>query len=47
MFIVQPQETRAPLPVEEVNKIWESCKDNGLLIGKGGLYGSVSQLQRK
>lgn len=43
--LVKNRETRAPLPVEEVNKIWESCKDNGVLIGKGGLYGSVIRLK--
>ena len=35
------QESRAALPIERVNGIWEECKDMGLLLGKGGLYSSV------
>ena len=40
-FNLNKQKTRKPLPVERVNKIWETCKDMGLLLGKGGLYGNV------
>lgn len=36
------QGSRAPLPPEEVFEIWDYCKDNGLLVGRGGLYGTVS-----
>ena len=36
------QKTKEPLPGQDVNAIWESCKDDGVLLGKGGLYGSVS-----
>ena len=39
------QTTRAPLPVERVNAIWEGCKDMGLLLGKGGLYGSTLRIK--
>ena len=35
------QETKEPLPVDQMNAIWETCKDDGVLLGKGGLYGSV------
>ncbi|KAL7989092.1 hypothetical protein Chor_008011 [Crotalus horridus] len=31
-------ETCQPLPAEEMDQIWEDCKDMGLLIGKGGIY---------
>ena len=35
------QTTREPLPAADVNKIWEDCKDDGVLLGKGGFYGNV------
>ena len=35
------QETKEPLPAAEVTEIWENCKNCGVLIGKGGLYGTV------
>ena len=40
-YISVAQETKEPLPVEKVNMIWESCREDGVLLGKGGLYGSV------
>ncbi|ETE72367.1 Alanine--glyoxylate aminotransferase 2, mitochondrial, partial [Ophiophagus hannah] len=36
--MVKNKETREPLPAEEMDQIWEDCKDMGLLIGKGGMY---------
>ena len=36
------QETKEPLPKEEVAAIWENCKDHGLLLGTGGEYSNVS-----
>ena len=36
-----PQATRKPLAAAEVNEIFELTKENGILVGKGGLYGSV------
>ena len=39
--MVQDKQTRKPLPTDELNSIWEDCKDMGLLFGKGGLYGHV------
>ena len=35
------QESKEPLPAAEVTEIWENCKNHGVLIGKGGLYGTV------
>ena len=40
-FAPHLQETKEPLPAQEVNTIWESCREDGVLLGKGGLYGSV------
>lgn len=36
------QKTRERLPVDQVNAIWESIKDMGVLVGKGGLDGNVT-----
>ena len=36
------QETKEAMPIEDVNDIWNRTKDLGILLGKGGLYGSVS-----
>ena len=36
-----PQATRKPLAAAEVNEIFELTRENGILVGKGGLYGSV------
>ncbi|KAM6470075.1 alanine--glyoxylate aminotransferase 2, mitochondrial [Liasis olivaceus] len=36
--MVKNKETRQPLPAEEIDQIWEDCKDMGVLIGKGGMY---------
>ena len=30
------------MPPEKFVPIWEDCKDMGVLVGKGGLYGNVS-----
>lgn len=37
------QESKKPLPPTETAAIFEATKDMGLLIGKSGLYGTVSQ----
>uniref|UniRef100_F6UI14 Alanine--glyoxylate aminotransferase 2, mitochondrial n=1 Tax=Ornithorhynchus anatinus TaxID=9258 RepID=F6UI14_ORNAN len=37
--MVTDQESRQPLPAKEMNAIHDDCKNMGLLIGKGGLYG--------
>ena len=36
------QASRTPLPAEDMGAIWEETKDMGVLLGKGGLYGNVS-----
>lgn len=41
LVLYHQQETKEPLPVQKMNALWESCKDDGLLLGKGGLYGTV------
>jgi alanine-glyoxylate transaminase/(R)-3-amino-2-methylpropionate-pyruvate transaminase len=43
--LVEDRETRKPLPAEKVNKLWEDTKDLGILVGKGGLYGSVFRIK--
>lgn len=39
--LVADKATRAPLEAERFLKIWEECKDLGVLFGKGGFYGNV------
>ncbi|MGH2572975.1 MAG: aspartate aminotransferase family protein [Actinomycetota bacterium] len=41
--LVKDGETKAPDP-EAANQVMEFCKDRGLLIGRGGLYGNVLRL---
>lgn len=36
------QESIEPLPVEDVNKVWEHMRDYGILVGKGGIFGNVN-----
>lgn len=40
--LVSDRETRAPLATPHVLEIWEMCKDLGVLFGRGGLHGNVS-----
>lgn len=42
---VKDKKTNAPLPGPDVVSIWEAIKDNGVLVGKGGLYGSVLRVK--
>jgi 4-aminobutyrate aminotransferase-like enzyme len=41
--LVRDRKTKEPAPVETV-KLMERARANGLLIGKGGLYGNVIRL---
>ncbi|XP_065915308.1 alanine--glyoxylate aminotransferase 2, mitochondrial-like [Dysidea avara] len=43
--LVTDKQSRQPLPAAEVSKIWEKCKDMGVLLGKGGLYGNVFRVK--
>ncbi|XP_015681804.1 alanine--glyoxylate aminotransferase 2, mitochondrial [Protobothrops mucrosquamatus] len=43
--MVKNKETRQPLPAEEMDQIWEDCKDMGLLIGKGGIYSQTFRIK--
>ena len=45
VVLVLLQASRAPLPAEQTNAIWEEMKDMGVLVGKGGVYGTVSSTQ--
>jgi alanine-glyoxylate transaminase/(R)-3-amino-2-methylpropionate-pyruvate transaminase len=40
--MVSNPETREPLDSNLFIDIWESCKDMGVLLGKGGINGNVS-----
>jgi 4-aminobutyrate aminotransferase-like enzyme len=41
--LVRDRTTKEPAP-QETNAFMERCKNNGLLIGKGGLYGNVLRI---
>ncbi|KAG8456734.1 hypothetical protein GDO86_002497 [Hymenochirus boettgeri] len=43
--MVKDKETRQPLPANEMNLIWEDCKDMGVLFGKGGLYNQTFRIK--
>lgn len=43
--LVKDKKTRKPLSVDIVNNIWETTKDLGLLVGKGGLHGNVLRIK--
>lgn len=42
--LVEDGDTREPLGSAKFMKIWETCKDAGVIMGKGGLKGNVSFL---
>ncbi|XP_055521157.1 alanine--glyoxylate aminotransferase 2, mitochondrial [Leucoraja erinacea] len=43
--MVASKESREPLPEAQMNQIWEDCREMGLLLGKGGLYGQTFRLK--
>ncbi|CAH1155628.1 unnamed protein product [Phaedon cochleariae] len=43
--LVEDSKTRKPLNPEKFLKIWEHCRDLGLIIGKGGLFGNVIRIK--
>ncbi|XP_074660687.1 alanine--glyoxylate aminotransferase 2, mitochondrial-like [Tubulanus polymorphus] len=42
---VTDKESRKPLPADKFIPIWETCKNMGVLLGKGGLYGNVLRIK--
>jgi 4-aminobutyrate aminotransferase len=41
--MVADKESKAPAP-EKANQVMESCREQGLLVGRGGLYGNVVRM---
>src|SRR5205823_3110375 len=41
--MVADKESKAPAP-EKANQVLESCREQGLLVGRGGLYGNVVRM---
>ncbi|XP_076263105.1 alanine--glyoxylate aminotransferase 2, mitochondrial [Rhynchophorus ferrugineus] len=42
---VMDKESRRPLSPEKILKLWETCRDLGLIVGKGGYYGNVFRVK--
>lgn len=45
MELVNDKASRTPLSTDRVLDIWERCKDLGVLLGKGGLYGVTLRIK--
>ncbi|ELU14692.1 hypothetical protein CAPTEDRAFT_204434 [Capitella teleta] len=43
--MVDDAASRAPMKAEIIGNIWENAKDNGVLLGKGGLYSNVFRIK--
>ncbi|XP_069688077.1 alanine--glyoxylate aminotransferase 2, mitochondrial isoform X1 [Periplaneta americana] len=43
--MVTDSETREPLPAKQFVDIWEECKNMGVLLGRGGMFGNVFRLK--
>lgn len=43
--LVTDKESKTPLPGPDVVEIWDDCKNMGILIGKGGLYGNALRIK--
>ncbi|XP_022246511.1 alanine--glyoxylate aminotransferase 2, mitochondrial-like isoform X1 [Limulus polyphemus] len=43
--LVTSKESKNPLPVSDMNDIFEDCKEMGLIIGKGGESGNVFRIK--
>ncbi|XP_066502094.1 alanine--glyoxylate aminotransferase 2, mitochondrial [Hoplias malabaricus] len=43
--MVTDKTSRAPLPAEDMDEIFEDAKDMGVLIGKGGIYGQTFRIK--
>lgn len=41
--MVESQQSKTPLNPTTFVDIWERCKDLGVLLGKGGINGNVSE----
>lgn len=39
--LVNGDDSTAPLPADKFLKLWEHCRDLGLIVGKGGQFGNV------
>ncbi|CAG9761709.1 unnamed protein product [Ceutorhynchus assimilis] len=43
--LVSDKETKIPLDSGRFLKLWETCLENGLIVGKGGLHGNVLRIK--
>ncbi|XP_069946805.1 alanine--glyoxylate aminotransferase 2, mitochondrial isoform X2 [Cherax quadricarinatus] len=45
MEMVQDSTSRTPLSPHLMMQIWDTCKDHGVLLGKGGFHGNVFRIK--
>lgn len=43
MEMVLDKDSRTPLDATTMMEIWDSCKEYGVILGRGGFYGNVSE----
>lgn len=43
MEMVLDKDSRTPLDATTMMEIWDSCKEHGVILGRGGFYGNVSE----
>ncbi|XP_060519279.1 alanine--glyoxylate aminotransferase 2, mitochondrial [Cylas formicarius] len=43
--LVQDKGSRKPIEAVKFLRLWEICREQGLIVGKGGLYGNVLRLK--
>ncbi|KAK7070269.1 alanine--glyoxylate aminotransferase 2 [Halocaridina rubra] len=43
--IVEDPESRVPMNPKTMQRIWDLCKDQGLILGRGGLYNNVFRIK--
>ena len=40
--LVEDKETRRPINLSKLMEVWDGLREEGVLVGRGGHYGTVS-----